>query len=459
MKKLLVIFLLLLAVSCPASIPHAVNYEWGMLSVPENYALPNGQKQQIYWEKLKATAPGAEAIIMINGGPGMPHHSFHHQTSKGYDRDWFEALRTHFDVYYFDQRGTGNSQELNWANFGSRNYRVYNAPDICRDIEELRKSIIKKKKIAVFGESYGGMVALSYASMFPQSVSKLVIHDSSPSNAYFNKMHVNFSNGLKALEELLPGVEENMLTCVTMFNNGQVSNAYGYSISANDFLTLCLPYTYSMRGQIIMATMAAQIVNEGRSDILDAILAPAAKLSSRAVYSSLGVALLLVQTTEMLNMTDVYNSGDSDPWSQAWAIERIFKPRLDFRADFDLTWFSAFNVIPSLGKITAPTLVIVGETDFICPPEYAEKMKDGIADCRLLKVKFAAHSGFIEQHTFVVGKIRNFLLDLYPGDDDRIVPVEELRTRDLNEMVDIWFEGVTRLGLTTSFIRGSQPAE
>lgn len=453
MKKLLLSLLVLLTSACSGAIPHPVNYEWGKLKVPENYALPNGQKLEIYWEKLKASAPAAEAIVLINGGPGMTHDSFHQKTANGYNKDYFEELRTHFDVYYFDQRGTGNSSPITWANFSGRNYRVYASPDISRDIEELRKNVIKKKKIAVLGESYGGMVALSYAVMFPDSVSRLVIHDSSPSNAYFNKMHVNFSEGLTRLEELLPGVEENMKTCVTKFDAGEVTNSAGIDVSSADFLTLCLPYTYSLRGQIIMGLMAGQIAIEGRSDILDAILGAAAKIASRAVYSQLDVTLLLVQTTEMLNMSDVYNSGDSDPWSQAWAIERIFQHRVDFRKDHYLSDFAAYNVISRLGKITAPTLVVVGETDFICPPAYAEIMHEGIGDCRLLKVKNAAHGGFVEQHEYVVGKIRNFLLGRYPGDDERIIPVEELQTRDVEDAVDVWLEGVARLGLTTSFLK------
>lgn len=452
MKKLLAIFLILLSGPCFGVIPHVTDYEWGMLTVPENYAFPPSQKLEIYWEKLKATTPVSEAIVLINGGPGMSHDSFHQATANGYNRDWFEALRTHFDIYYFDQRGTGNSKPISYADFSGRNYQKYGAPDICRDIEELRKNVIKKKKIAVLGESYGGMVALSYATMFPDAVAKLIIHDSSPSNAYFTAMHLNFSNGLSALDESFPGVEENMNTCVNMFNNGQVSNVYGYTLSANDFLTLCIPYTYSHRGQYVMAMMAAQIVADGHSSILDAILAPAAKIKARASYSSLPVAILLVQTTEMLDMKALNSVGDSTPWSKTWALERILQPRIDFKNDYNLTNFSGFNIISQLGKITAPTLVIVGETDFICPPAYAETINNGISDCRLLRVKKAAHGGFIEQNEFVVGKIRNFLLNLYPGDDERIIPLEKRQIIDLDEAVKIWLDGVARLGLTADFI-------
>lgn len=455
MKRLLAVLLVLWSWSCYGAIPHAGNYEWGTLSVPESYALPGGQKLQIYWEKLKSTTPGAEAIVLINGGPGMSHDSFHHATAGGYARDWFEALRTHFDVYYFDQRGTGKSQSMNFTNFSGRNYRCYGTPDISRDIEELRKNVIKKNQIAVLGESYGGMVALSYATMFPDAVSKLIIHDSAPANSYFTRMHLNLSNGLGALDEYFPGVEQDMNTCVAMFEAGEVSNAQNYPLTANDFLTLCLPYTYTYRGQATMAFMALQIVADGRSDILDAILAPARQLADRALYSSLPVTLLVIQTTEMLDSGAMNAVGDSSPWSKNWSMERLFQARIDFKKDYSLTWFSGFNLISKLGQIKAPSLVIVGDTDFICPPDYAETMADGIPDCRLLRVKNAAHGGFIEQNEFVVGKIRSFLLNLYPGEDERITLPDANQLRKPEEAVRIWLEGAIRLGLTGDFLRGA----
>jgi pimeloyl-ACP methyl ester carboxylesterase len=452
MKKLLFLLFVFASGLAYAAIPHPEKYSWGTIEVPEDYSLNSGQKLKIYWEKLKSSSSSPKAIVMINGGPGMTHESFHQATQNGFKHDWFEALRTHYDIYYFDQRGTGKSSGLTYGNLSRRNYRTYGAPDICRDIEELRKNVIRKEKIAVLGESYGGMAALTYAIMFPDAVEKLVIHDSSPSNAYFTQMHVNFSNGLAALDLVIPGVKQNMETCVTMFDNGQVSNAYGYTLSGNDFLTLCLGYTYQVKAQVIMAMMAEQIVAEGRSDILDAILAPATKLSARVPYSSLPVAILLVQTIEMLDMDGLNSAPDSSPWTKDWLIERILQPRIDFKNDLSLNYFKAYNVIDDLGTIKAPTLIVVGNSDFICPPAYAQIMHDKIADSRLFKVKNAAHGGFVEQNELVVGRIRSFLLDELPK-EERVIEIEQMRTRSLDEAVKIWLEGASRLGITTDFIK------
>ncbi|MFZ5952025.1 MAG: alpha/beta fold hydrolase [Candidatus Rifleibacteriota bacterium] len=453
MKKLLLMLLVVLSTTGYAGIPHPAKYQWGFLEVPENYSYPRTQKLKIYWEKLKSSSNTPEAIVLINGGPGMSHESFHQATANGFKHDWFEPLRTHYDIYYFDQRGTGNSSALEYINMIGRNYRTYGSADICRDIDELRKNVIKKKKIAVLGESYGGMVALRYAVMFPDSVSKLIIHDSSPSNAYFTQMHINFSNGLANLDKIFPGVRQNMITSVSMFDNGQVTNAYGYSLTGNDFLTLCLPYTYSFEGQYIMALMAAQIVAEGRSDILDAILRPASSLkrNAKASYSSLPAILALVQTIEMLDSAAANSAADSAPWTRAWAMERIIQPRLDFRNDFSLDFFSGYNVINQLGKITAPALIIVGETDFICPPAYAATMKNGISNSRLLTVKNAAHGGFIEQHEYVLGKIRSFLLDLLPMKEPDVSTLQPGVSPE--RAVRVWVDGAARSGITVEFIK------
>jgi len=45
---------------------------------------------------------------------------------------------------------------------------------------------------------------------------------------------------------------------------------------------------------------------------------------------------------------------------------------------------SAYNVVPRLGEIHIPTLILVGREDFICPPAQAQIMHDGIANSELV---------------------------------------------------------------------------
>ncbi len=454
MKRLLVLCLIMLASTAYAILPNPHIYEWGKQTVPENYSYSQGQKLQIYWEKLKSTSSAPQAIIMINGGPGMPHDGFHRAGENGgYAKDWFYALRTHFDVYYFDQRGTGESSALSYDILERRNIRLYGTANICRDIEELRKNVIKKEKIAVFGESYGGMVALNYAIMYPDNVSKLVIHDSSPSNDYFTRMHKNFSEMLVVLDHKLPGVRQNMITALEKFNRDEVSNAYNIKVTGRDFLSLILNYTYSLRGQIIIAYLAQDIATEGRSDILDAILGSIFGREDSPAFMSLPPGILLVQTHEMLDekvVSAVAAGPDYQPWNYDWLKNNVLESRREFRDYVRLTEFNGYNVIPQLAKIKAETLVLVGETDFICPPAYAATIKNGIGShCRLITIQNASHSGFVEQNEFVIGKIRSFLTGYSPGYDYREKSLAEFSNRNVTpeEALSVWLEGAKRLAI------------
>lgn len=455
MQKILFLVFALYVTAASAAIPNPHIYQWGTIEVPENYSFDSKLKVNIYWEKLKADSAAPEAIVMINGGPGMEHDGFHQPDGKGgYLKDWFYALRTNFDIYYFDQRGTGKSSPLNYDILSRKDMRQYGTANICRDLEELRKNVIKKEKIAVLGESYGGMVALNYAIMYPNRVSKLIIHDSSPTNNYFTHMHKNFSEMLAILDLKIPGVRQNLIKTVQMFDAGQVDNAYGVPISGLSFLSLIINYTYSFRGQIIIARLAEDIVADGRSAILDALLGGIIGRPERASYSSIPVTILLVQCLEMFdekNIASLKNGPDYQPWNYAWVNGAIHQSRADFKRDVRLEAFSSFNLTNQLSKITAPTLVLVGETDFICPPVYADIIKNGIGErCRVIKVKNAAHSGFVEQNEFVVGKIRDFLIGYWPGHDYRIKPIEEFLSRNVSaeEALSVWLEGARRLGLT-----------
>lgn len=440
---------LLASVVCRGGIPDHRKYDFGNISVPENYDFEHSRKLNIYWERLNSTTSNAEAIVMINGGPGLPHDSFHRTNQQGgYMRDYFEPLRNNYDIYYFDQRGTGNSSRLTWANMFHSDMRMYVTANICHDLEQLRKKVIKRDKIAVFGESYGGMVAMLYAIMYPDSVSKLVIHDSTPSNDYYNQMHRNFSRMLLVLDDKLPGVHENMLESVRLFNEGKVHIPGGIMLSGDDFLSVCLNFTYSIQGQILIARMALEIVEERESLILNALLGLRSRSSER-IYKPLSPALALVQSLEMQDESALaQEQATYQPWTKEWLDERVFEARRRFKSDYMLTYFKPLDLRPKLSQIKAPTFVMVGETDFVTPYWYAEEIHRLIPDSRLLIIPNAAHGGFVEQSEFVIGRIRNFLLNRRSQDDrHKIRTICELSEISEEQILDIWLDGALRSGI------------
>jgi pimeloyl-ACP methyl ester carboxylesterase len=64
---------------------------------------------------------------------------------------------------------------------------------------------------------------------------------------------------------------------------------------------------------------------------------------------------------------------------------------------------------PDLKRIKVPTLVIVGESDQITPPEVAREMAEGIAGAQLVTIATAGHLALLEQPVAVNAAFEEFL--------------------------------------------------
>jgi proline iminopeptidase len=95
-------------------------------------------------------------MFAIHGGPGMDHSGF---------KSSLPPLTDKVQIVYFDHRGQGRS-----ARGPKESYTLDNNVE---DMEALRQ-YLGLDKIVLLGGSYGGMVALSYASRYPQNVSHLI---------------------------------------------------------------------------------------------------------------------------------------------------------------------------------------------------------------------------------------------------------------------------------------------
>ncbi|WP_449623189.1 alpha/beta fold hydrolase [Robertmurraya sp. Marseille-Q9965] len=107
----------------------------------------------IYTKRMGSGTP----IIFLHGGPGGEHRYF---------LPHLEALSTSFELIFYDQRGCGQS-ELD----PNQNYSF---EEEIETLEALRKSM-GLEKLNIVGESWGSMLALLYASMYPTHVNKLFL--------------------------------------------------------------------------------------------------------------------------------------------------------------------------------------------------------------------------------------------------------------------------------------------
>jgi proline iminopeptidase len=123
----------------------------------EGYSTNNDSSKTYY----KVFGKG-EPLLIINGGPEMNSNGFESMA---------KTLAETQETIIYDQRGTGNSK---LAELDSKTISMKIMAD---DIESLRKHL-KIKKWNILGHSFGGMLASYYATIYPNSINKLVLSSS-----------------------------------------------------------------------------------------------------------------------------------------------------------------------------------------------------------------------------------------------------------------------------------------
>jgi proline iminopeptidase len=123
-------------------------------------------------------------VIAVNGGPGMTH---------GYMlmNDMWQKVAQHRLVVFYDQRGLGASKHVQAGASQSMDAQV-------TDLEAVRGEL-KLDKVALVGDSYGGMLSMAYAAAHPEHVAKLVLSDSA-APSWGSMVHL--------LPQVFPDIEE-----------------------------------------------------------------------------------------------------------------------------------------------------------------------------------------------------------------------------------------------------------
>lgn len=102
-------------------------------------------------------------VIAVNGGPGLSHAYM-------LENDIWQRIAKGRLVVFYDQRGTGASKHLQPGVPQTMNAQI-------TDLEAIRAKL-GIEKFALVGDSYGGMLAMSYSAAHPEHVGKLVLSDS-----------------------------------------------------------------------------------------------------------------------------------------------------------------------------------------------------------------------------------------------------------------------------------------
>ena len=81
-------------------------------------------------------------------------------------------------------------------------------------------------------------------------------------------------------------------------------------------------------------------------------------------------------------------------WVEAIAAHPCNADALRYFNDVE---FLSVDLRPELGAIEAPTIVVTGESDFICPPEAARELQAGIRGAKLTLIPRSGHMTYVEQ--------------------------------------------------------------
>jgi proline iminopeptidase len=131
---------------------------------------------RLYFREIGSGIP----MLVLHGGPDFNHR---------YLLPELDGLATHFRLVYYDQRGRGLSSE----GVASDDVGIDSEID---DVDRMRAHF-GLDRMALLGHSWGGVLAMAYASRRPDRVSHLILLNSAPgSHASF----VRFRRGRESTE-------------------------------------------------------------------------------------------------------------------------------------------------------------------------------------------------------------------------------------------------------------------
>jgi proline iminopeptidase len=131
-------------------------------ALPHHTGVAHTQEVDIGYETFGVRG-AALPVIAVNGGPGLSHAYM-------LENDLWQKVARRRLVVLYDQRGTGASKPLQSGAPQTMDAQV-------ADLEAVRAQL-GLEKVALVGDSYGGMLVMAYAAAHPEHVAKLVLSDS-----------------------------------------------------------------------------------------------------------------------------------------------------------------------------------------------------------------------------------------------------------------------------------------
>lgn len=159
------VVLLVVATSVALTVPLSDQHP-GPASVPGSSYWQLGTGSRLAYVKLAGAPPARPTpIVVLHGGPGVP--------DMAGDAAFFGQLTDlGFDVYVYDQLGSGRSSRL-------PDPTGYSIERDVADLEQIRRTIGAKQMVLI-GHSFGGALAAHYLAAHPDRVQTLILSSPAP---------------------------------------------------------------------------------------------------------------------------------------------------------------------------------------------------------------------------------------------------------------------------------------
>ena len=124
------------------------------------------------WTKRVGNNPTIK-VLLLHGGPGATH-------------EYLEAFDSYFpaagiEYYYYDQLGSAYSDQ-------PKEPELWDLPRFVEEVEQVRQALkLDKSNFYLFGQSWGGVLAIDYALKYQQHLKGLIISNMMASGPAYNE--------------------------------------------------------------------------------------------------------------------------------------------------------------------------------------------------------------------------------------------------------------------------------
>ena len=166
------------------------------------------------WTKRVGNNPTMK-VLLLHGGPGMTHEIY--ECFDGY------FPQENIEYYYYDQLGSYYSDQ-------PKDLSLWDLPRFVEEVEQVRKALgLDKDNFYLFGQSWGGILAMEYALKYQDNLKGLVI----------SNMMASIPDYMKYSDEVLaPKLPKEVLAEIMTYENAEdYSNERYMELVVNHYYT------------------------------------------------------------------------------------------------------------------------------------------------------------------------------------------------------------------------------